>query len=129
MFVHTGENLPKEPNYEPDLAKLGFKVDENNCIIGKHDSKPFLFFHSSNERANELRKEAMHEAVREVVKDQLKMLWVNVVYVGGEDGKDVFKSKPKGKHIQIFATELEELKKKHDVIIMIGDPNEYPGIW
>ena len=134
MFVHTGANLPQDPDYPADLAKLGYKVNEEKQIVSiSSEGHFFTFYHTSNPHANELRKEAMHESVRGLVIMELAELGVEQVYLGGEQGQEILsegvKGKPKEKHVPILATKLEELKGKRDVVVVIGEPTEDVGIW
>jgi hypothetical protein len=134
MFVHTGENLPQDPDYPADLAKLGYKVNEEKQIVSISPEQHFFtFFHTSSARANDMRKEAMHESVRGLVMMDLADSGVVQVYLGGEKGKEILgegvKDKPKEKHLSILATKLEELKGKRDVVVVIGEPSEDVGIW
>jgi hypothetical protein len=133
MFVHTGENLPQDPKYGADLEKLGYKVDENKQIVSIDRAHHFIYFFTSSDRANERRKEAMHDCARGLVKEELAELGVVEAFLGGEKGKEVLgvgpKEKPKAKHLPILVTEPEELRKKRDVIVVIGEPSEDVGIW
>lgn len=133
MFVHTGENLPQDPRYAADLAKLGYKVDENKQIVSMERAHHFIYFHTSSDRANEKRKEAMHHCARGLVKQELAELGVVEVFLGGEKGREILgvgpKEKPKVKHLPILISEPENLRKKRDVIVVIGEPSENIGIW
>ena len=134
MFIHTGENLPQDPDYPADLAKLGYEVNKEKQIVSISPEQHFFtFFHTSSVRANEIRKEAMHESVRGLVMMELADLGVVQVYLGGDKGKEILgvgaEGKLKEKHLPILATKLEELKGKRDVVVVIGEPTEDLGIW
>ena len=133
MFVHTGENLPHDATFAADLAKLGYKVDDKKQIVSIEHAHHFIYYHTSNARTNEERKEAMHDCARGMVKGGLAELGVVQVILGGEKGREILgvgaKEKPKVKNLPILMTAPEELKKKQDVIVVIGEPSEDLGVW
>lgn len=136
MFVHTGENLPADPEFPVGLEELGYTLNEDKQIVSTFDGHYFTFYHCDNERANEKRKEAMHETVRRIVAKELRGLGVDEIWLGEEGGQEVMglrrDTKPyphKGKCLNILATDFFYLLHKRDVIVVIGDPNEDAGIW
>lgn len=134
MFRRLNNDLPEEPTYPTGLAELGFMIDDQGefVTISNPDgpNQHFVFFASDNERLNEVRKEAMHTAVREAVEKEMAAFGVKPVYLGGEDGATILgRVQPENKHIRIYATELEALKDKKDVIVVVGEHSQDPGIW
>ncbi len=135
MFVRSNENLPEDPEYPADLTKLGYKLTDNGEFVKISDpegeNKHFTFFITNNDRTNEVHKEAMHEAVREVIKGTLSSEFgVRELFLVGEAGDEQAGGvKPKGKHMVVVTTDPETLKKKNDVIVVVGEPNQDMGIW
>jgi hypothetical protein len=134
MFVRSRSNLPKDPHYPADLEQLGYKLNDQGEFVKISEpegpNRHFLFFVTDNERANETHKEAMHIAVREKVEQEMAVYGVKALFLGGEDGSDILGYEhPNGKHMTIRATELEVLKEKKDVIVVVGEHNQDPGIW
>ena len=134
MFKRLNNDLPEDPTFSPDLAELGYKMNDQGEFVSISNpdgpNKHFVFFVSDNERVNETHKEAMHTAVREAVEQEMAVFGVKPVFLGGEDGDLIMgRLQPEGKHIKILATELEVLKDKKDVIVVVGEHNQDPGIW
>ena len=129
-FVHTGKNLPADPAFVAKLEALGYKGNENGEFVEiANPSKHYTFLHSNNDRANVMRKEAMHTAVREEVKKELAEFGVKEIYLSGDEGTEIKVVKPAAKHISILASNLEELATKKDVVVVIQEHTQDPGIW
>lgn len=132
MFVRLDKKLPADPAFPADLGALGYKVNEAGKFVSvsdEHKHHHFNFFHSDNERANEVRKEAMHIAAREVVKQELARLGVKEVYLTGDDGDIVEEEKPDGPHLSILTTDLDVLREKTNVVLIVGEHNQDPGVF
>lgn len=133
MFVRLNKKLPADPAYPPDLAALGYKLNEAGKFVSirdEHAHMHFNFFHTDNERANEVRKEAVHIAARGVVKTELARLGVKEIYLTGEDGAVVEEAKPEGvPFLSLLATDLDVLRTKTDVVVIVGEHNQDPGVW
>lgn len=127
MFRRTSGNLPKDPYYPADLSGLGYRLNQHGQIVdAENPSEFFDFHHTDNERANNVRKEAIHTCVRKIVLCSLDEMGVKQLYVNG----DTFvEGKPEGPHTQILTTELEMLKNKHDVIVVVNEHMQDMGIW
>ena len=130
MFRRSESNLPEDPKFPADLAALGFKLNEQGQFVKvSNESEFFNFFASDNERSNEKRKEVMHVCAREAVRQAAAEHGVVEVYLCGKDGKDISMTKPNGPHLRIFVTDLEVLKQKKDVVVVVGEHNQDVGIW
>ncbi|KAK5728023.1 hypothetical protein LTR17_012220 [Elasticomyces elasticus] len=131
MFRRTSDNLPQDPAMPANLQALGYKVNGLNQFVksGTPSGKPvefFDFYHSSNERSNEVRREAMHECARKEVIAQLGKLGVKQVFMKGEQFLDM---RPDGPHVAILATDLDVLKYKKDVVVVVNEHMQDLGIW
>lgn len=130
MFVRLDKNLPEDPSYPADLTALGYKVNENGEFVKiSSPNEHFTFFISDNERVNEVHKEAMHIAAREMVAKELAQLGVKEIYLTGKDGAIVEEVKPEEKHLGLFATDLDLLGMKGEVVVIVGEHNQDPGIF
>lgn len=93
--------------YPFDLTQLGFKMnDEGQFVKIEAPDQFFDFFHTDNDRANEVRKEAIHTCARMIVKRELAQLGVAELYLSSTMG-EVSTDKPMDRHTKIFATELD----------------------
>ena len=133
MFVRLDKDLPEDPSYPADLAALGYKVNETGEFVKVNDAegthKHFTFFISDNGRVNETHKEAMHIAAREVVTKELAKLGVKEVYLTGESGAVLEEVKPEGPHLSLYATDLDALNGKNNVVVIVGEHNQDPGVF
>ncbi|KAI7139696.1 hypothetical protein D0869_14704 [Hortaea werneckii] len=127
MFRRTEHNLPKDPDFPADLHALGFKINEHGQFV-KIDAPTtfFDFYHTDNERANEVRKERLHECVRQSVLSSLASQDVKQLYVFGGSCSE---AKPEGQHTSILTTQLEKLRTKQDVVVIINEHMQDLGIW
>ncbi|TKA23956.1 hypothetical protein B0A50_06462 [Salinomyces thailandicus] len=127
MFRRADHDLPKDPDYPSDLHALGFVINEHGQFVKIEQPEQFFdFFHTDNERANQVRKERLHECVRQSVLASLAAQGVDQVYVYGAE---VSMEKPQGPHTSILATNLERLKTKRDVLIVVNEDMQDLGIW
>jgi len=127
MFRRTTENLPTDPHYPADLNALGFKVNESGQIVKNDTSgEHFDFYHTSSERANEVRKEAVHTCARKEVIERMGELGVKELFLHGEKYE---RTKPKDRYVVILATELKELVGKKDVIVIVNESKQDLGMW
>ena len=129
MFARKTNGLPPDPQYPADLLELGFRVNEQGQFVKTINGEFFDFFHTDNDRANETRKEALHECARQVVIDELAKYGVKELYLTGEDGTEVVETKPGVKHTRILATDAKALSEKKDVLVVVGEHCQDPGIW
>lgn len=129
MFARTNNALPAETPYPADLVDLGYKITENGQIVSI--TSPHLFsraFVSDDERTNALYRSAINECVREEVDRQLAGLGVKKLYLSGANGAKISDHAPSGdSHLPIYAT--RDLAVKKDVVIVIGEQNQDPGIF
>ncbi|GAB1740123.1 hypothetical protein NU219Hw_g5040t1 [Hortaea werneckii] len=127
MFRRTEHNLPQDPDFPADLHALGFKINEHGQFVKIDASSTFFdFYHTDNERANEVRKERLHECVRQNVLSSLASQDVKQLYVFGGSCSE---AKPEGQHTSILTTQLEKLKAKQDVVVIINEHKQDLGIW
>ncbi|KAK5717165.1 hypothetical protein LTR15_009054 [Elasticomyces elasticus] len=131
MYRRTSDNLPQDPTMPANLQALGFQVNGDNQFVksGNSSGKPvefFDFYHTNNERANEVRREAIHECARKEVIAQLGKLGVKQVFMKGEQFLDM---RPEGPHVAILATDLDVLKYKKDVVVVVNEHMQDLGIW
>ncbi|TKA74246.1 hypothetical protein B0A55_05684 [Friedmanniomyces simplex] len=131
MFRRTSENLPADPSFPAELHALGYKVNQLGQFVEaeSEEGEPadfFDFYHTDNERANDVRKEAMHECARREVVERLSELGVDVLYAHGETFAEV---RPEGPHVAILATELEALREKREVLVVVNEHMQDLGIW
>jgi len=127
MFRRLSHHLPKDPSYNANLDDLGFTLTPDGRFVKKDDTDSFFdFFHTDNERANEVRKEAMHGCARSVVLSQLAEVGIAQLYV--HDG-GFARVKPDSPHVTILTTELGALSAKRDVIVVIGESMQDLGVW
>ncbi|KAF7184939.1 hypothetical protein HII31_13751 [Pseudocercospora fuligena] len=119
------ERPPPEPKYEADLEKLGFRLNEKYQFI--ENGGVFDFYHTDNDQANELRKEAFHTAARIKIAEVLReRCGVQELYL---TGSKYHYERPQEPHVSILCTKVSELKKKHDIVVIIGEASEDAGIW
>ncbi|KAI7337574.1 hypothetical protein KC315_g2224 [Hortaea werneckii] len=127
MFRRTEHNLPQDPDFPADLHALGFKINEHGQFVKIDAPSTFFdFYHTDNERANEVRKERLHECVRQSVLSSLASQDVKQLYVFGGSCSE---AKPEGQHTSILTTQLEKLKTKQDVVVIINEHMQDLGIW
>ncbi|KAF2773823.1 hypothetical protein EJ03DRAFT_304383, partial [Teratosphaeria nubilosa] len=127
-FVRLGTNLPQDPSYPANLTDLGYTLNDKGQIVRTGtDQEFFLYYHTDNDRANEVHKEAMHETLRAVVEDQVYKLGMQYLHCR----EDTFgEGKPSDKAtIPILVTGVDKLKTKKDVIVIVGEHTQDLGIW
>lgn len=129
MFARTNDNLPEEPDFPKNLAELGYKINEKGQFVNVKDGKFFDFFNTDNDRANVIRKEAMHFCARDAVKQAAAGHGIQEIYVTGANGTNIKTTKPVAQHLRILTTKPIVLKAKKDVVIIIGEHTQDPGIW
>ncbi|KAK3700376.1 hypothetical protein LTR37_015987 [Vermiconidia calcicola] len=133
MFVRTNVDLPVDATSETTLIELGYKLNEKGQFVNFHTSNStpsfFDFFVSDNENRNEENREKMHEAARTEVMKMLEKMGVKETFLWGEDGAEISNAKPTAPNVTILTTNLDELKAKKDVVVVIGDHNGDAGIW
>nr|POE90092.1 hypothetical protein CFP56_20559 [Quercus suber] len=133
MFRRIAHRLPQDPVFPATLEKLGLRVTEDlhfvDALTGKHIDN----FVSDNERYNDVRKEAMHAATRRQMIAEASKQGMQEIYICDEidanGGARLAETKPEGKHITILTTKLEQLRKRNDVIILIGERNQDLGVF
>ena len=130
MFKRSPKNLPKDPSYPSNLTDLGFKVnDKGEFVKIAHPDQFFDFFHTDNDRANEVRKEAVHECARDTVLAELTKLGIKELYLSGEDGATLSNAKPAGQHTKILTSDVKVLGEKKDVLVVVGEHSQDLGVW
>ncbi|EME86802.1 uncharacterized protein MYCFIDRAFT_77379 [Pseudocercospora fijiensis CIRAD86] len=123
--MFRAERPPPEPEYEADLEKLGFRLNEKYQFV--ETGAVFDYYHTDNDRANELRKEAFHTAARAKIAEVLsERHGIQELYL---TGGTYHHERPQEPHVSILCTKVSELKKKHDIVVVIGEAKEDPGIW
>ncbi|EMC98049.1 hypothetical protein BAUCODRAFT_67235, partial [Baudoinia panamericana UAMH 10762] len=131
MFRRRDNNLPRDPKWPADFQALGFHVNEP-CQIVKMSvtegaaAEYFDFFHSDNERSNQTRKEAIHECARGAVVLKLAEVGVKPLHLAMETFEEQMPEMP---HVTILATELDALKGRKDVIVVVNESTQDLGIW
>ncbi|KXT17704.1 hypothetical protein AC579_9022 [Pseudocercospora musae] len=116
---------PPEPKYEADLEKLGFRLNEKYQFTD--DGGVFDFYHTDNDQANELRKEAFHTAARVKIAEVLRERYgIQELYL---TGSKYHYERPQEPHVSILCTKVSELKKKHDIVVVIGEASGDAGVW
>ena len=127
MFRRTENNLPQDPDYPTDLRALGFKINEVGQFVSIDDGESFFhFFATDNDRANDVRKERIYGCVRQTVLSSLAAQGVKQLHVYGNRYSE---EKPDKQHTTILATDLEKLKEKRDVVVVINEHMQDLGIW
>lgn len=129
MFARLNTNLPQEPIYPKTLTGLGYNLDSTGHFKKVSDGTYFPYHNTSNERVNDLHREAMHHCARQVMKQAAAEYDVVEVYLGGEKGDEVFVVKPEGKHATILTTRVEELAKRRNVVVVVGEQTQDLGVW
>lgn len=124
MFKRHWRRMPKLPEFGTTLEQLGYKVAGNDQVVDS-EGNFFKFFVSDTDQVNLKHKEAAHEATRTVIFDKLGEYEVKKVYLQGGDGLFCTHDLPprENPYVQILATDLKELKKKSDVVVVIPDHN------
>jgi hypothetical protein len=128
MFQAHHSAAPADPTFPSDLASLGFEFTPDGTLLNISTGKVFDFYHTNNERINWIRKEAVQQAVRaHMLQILLNEHNVHEYYITADH--HVHKDKPDGAHVPILMTEVSELLKKRDVIIVVGKEDQDMGIW
>ncbi|KAK4555292.1 hypothetical protein LTR86_007588 [Recurvomyces mirabilis] len=141
MFRRLNTDLPQDPrpaaadsaaaSTNITLASLGFVMNENhqfvkaNIAAGNGPEGYFNFFHTDNERSNEVRREAMHAQIKKSMLSELKKLGITEVFIH-EGACQV--AKPSGPHATILASEPGLLKTLKDVIVIVNEHKQDLGI-
>lgn len=139
MFRRNDTNLPEDVGWPTNLAELGFKLNDKGQFVkirkdgdigsDEAEGKPvevFDFYGSDSERSNEMRKEAMHRCAKQEMIRELEELGVKQLYLNGQAFREV---KPEGPHVIILTTQLDELKDKKDVIVVVNEHKQDLGVW
>lgn len=121
---------PSEPAHGKTLSEFGYHINEKGECINTTTGEYFDFFHTDSERANDSRRGAFQECLRAEIAATLKNKHgIEEIFIGGQDGAEVFTTRPTGSHVRLLATELSELRQKQDVIVVVGESTQDCGIW
>lgn len=134
MFVRNNTNLPSDPHYPTtSFSALGYEINPDGQIVSiKPPHNHFPFFLTDNDRANHVHKEAMHACARDVITRDLATLGIKTLYLFGDRGREMTGEKPTlgtGSFTRVLATEPEALRRKKDVLVVIGERTQDVGIW
>ncbi|KAK3674339.1 hypothetical protein LTR78_005808 [Recurvomyces mirabilis] len=141
MFRRLNTDLPQDPRpaaansataaTNVTLASLDFVMNENrhfvkaNTATGNGPEEYFNFFHTDNERSNEVRGEAMHAQIKKSMLSELKKLGITEVFI--HEGA-CQATKPSGPHATILASEPRVLKTLKDVIVIVNEHKQDLGV-
>jgi len=130
MFAASASSLQAEPVYPKNFADLGCTINSKSQIVQVSNEQEFIPYHiSSDERESEIRMEAVHFCVRKAVAAAAASMGVREVFLTGGGGDVIMSTKPRGPHLRIFTSDLEHLKGKKNVLVVIGEHDQDPGIW
>ncbi|CAK1358900.1 unnamed protein product [Cercospora beticola] len=121
---------PKEPEYSTDLAAFGYHKNEKGEFVDNTTGEYFDFFHTDNDRVNDLRRGAYQECLRKEIAAELKEKHgITELFVTGADGTEISSSRPSGQNVSLLTTKVSELAQKRDIIIVIGESSQDCGVW
>ncbi|GIZ38689.1 hypothetical protein CKM354_000209600 [Cercospora kikuchii] len=121
---------PKEPEYSTDLAVFGYHKNEKGEFIDNTTGEYFDFFHTDNDRVNDLRRGAYQECLRKEIAAELKEKHgITELFVTGADGTEISSSRPSGQNVSVLTTNVSELAQKRDIIIIVGESGQDRGVW
>ncbi|KAF2460665.1 Arb2 domain-containing protein [Lineolata rhizophorae] len=126
MFRRLDEGLPEDAEQVGSFKDLGFFVTETGHIRNiERPHEDFYYFHTTNERFNEVRCESLHACTRRKVLNRLAKLDVYPIFL-----PSLSTSKPQsGPYVPILATPPKTLKTKKRVFIVVNDTYQDLGIW
>jgi len=130
MFAASAFSLQAEPVYPKNFADLGCKMNSKGQIVQVSNEHEFIPYHiSSNERESEIHMEAVHSCVRKAVAAAAAGMGIKEVHLTESEGDVIMSTQPRGPHLRIFTSDLEHLKRKKNVLIVISEHDQDPGIW
>lgn len=134
MFRRLSSDLPADPSYAAaNLAGLGLTISSSDGRVQRLDdpSRGFEYFVSDLQRANDKHRSAVLDFVESEIEALLGQdLDVKKAYLSGENGREVSVTKPEHgtKYVDIYATDLDKLRDKDRVIVIVGETNTNLGI-
>lgn len=128
MFRCVSNHIPGDTVFADSLDGLGLSLTDELRMVETETGKHFENFHTNNERYNAVRKEAVHAAVRAKVNEHAVAEGMQHSFICG-DGTQIQESKPEGPHVAILTTNIEELREKEDVIILVGEHSQDLGLF
>ena len=121
---------PKEPEYSTDLAAFGYHKNEKGGFVESTTGEYFDFFHTDNDRVNDLRRGAYQECLRKEIAAELKEKYgITELFLTGADGTEISSSRPSGQNVSLLTTKVSERAQKRDIIIVIGESSQDCGVW
>ncbi|KAF2723579.1 hypothetical protein K431DRAFT_344478 [Polychaeton citri CBS 116435] len=122
-------------NQDPSIRQdsIAEKVDTSD------HSKFFDFFHTSSDRANNVRREAFQTCARQEMLKILRELDMQEMFLGCISHSDdpgtsatsqPSNKRPEGPHVSILVSGgLKKLKRKREVVIVVGESCQDLGVW
>ncbi|EJT70701.1 hypothetical protein GGTG_11724 [Gaeumannomyces tritici R3-111a-1] len=120
MFKRLWDNLPKDPAFEPDLAKLGYFINDIDEV--RNIAEPqfyYKFFLTKNNRWNERQRFAFHEVLEKEIHSRLEATGLAKLRLPIGAG-------PEGAHVPIFAS--QDLSCRSRVVIVVGESIQDLGV-
>ncbi|KAL8387159.1 hypothetical protein RB595_010115 [Gaeumannomyces hyphopodioides] len=120
MFRRMWDNLPKDPTFEPDLAKLGYFINDIGEV--RNIAEPqfyYKFFLTKNNRWNERQRFAFHEALEKEIHSRLEATGLTKLRLPIGAG-------PQDAHVPIFAT--PDLSHRSRVVVVVGESIQDLGV-
>jgi hypothetical protein len=125
MFRRLLGGLEPEPEFAPDLEKLGYFINDKTQVraIGQPDSG-FRYRITDNHRYNELNDGAIHEAIAKEVSQRLYTAGLTKLYLPQLTTQD-----PQTPSVPIFMTPQVKLRNRGRIIIVVNDTDTEVGCW
>ncbi|KAJ5137441.1 hypothetical protein N7526_003674 [Penicillium atrosanguineum] len=128
MFVYSNTNLPPDPEYPPELERLGFFITEKDMIRRINDPDlEYKYKINRNDRFNIRNRAAMNEAIRNIVLPRLADAGLETLRLPFRDGHPPRDSFPSETHVPVLVS--PNLLNAPRIILVFGEPIQDIGIW
>jgi hypothetical protein len=126
MYRRLARSLPADHQIPQTLDDLGYFINEKQQIRSKANPDDlFNYKVSRDDRYNEMRRTVLHRIIRDEVSQRMTALNMSLLYL-----PQMTAAKPTTEqHLPIYTTNLEELKCKSRIVVVVPDNHSELGTW
>jgi hypothetical protein len=120
--------VASEARFPLTLSGLNMAFNDDGMPVDATTGAPFAYYHTPDDRVNDIRKEAFHTAIRTEMKHRLAKSGVTEHYIT-ENSSVLATDKPKDKHVAVLMNEVSTVQAARDVIIIVGESHQDCGLF
>ncbi|KAJ5103753.1 hypothetical protein N7532_004282 [Penicillium argentinense] len=129
MFVYRNKDLPEDPYFPADLAKLGYCITENDQLRSiKDHTAEFMYRINRNERYNIKNREATNDCIRAIISQRLQDAGLEYMRLPLHTVNDrIIESENNVAHVPIMVS--PNLNTADRIFVVFGEPMQDLGVW